>query len=75
MIRISENKGYYSDAVNRAVQKYVRKAYDRILVSVPKGDRQPIKEHAASRGESLNGFIIRAIHETMERDNNPGKNE
>lgn len=28
--------------------------------------------HAHERGESVNGFIKRAIQETMERDHNPG---
>ena len=30
--------------------------------------REVIKAHAAARGESVNGFISRAINEAMERD-------
>lgn len=30
--------------------------------------RDDIKAHAEARGESVNGFINRAISETMERD-------
>lgn len=44
------------------------KAYDEIKVRVPKGQKAVIQEHAASQEESVNGFIQRAIKETMERD-------
>lgn len=48
--------------------KYIAKAYDRINFTVKKGQKQIIQAHAESRGESVNGFIARAIKETMERD-------
>ncbi len=35
---------------------------------VPKGQKDTIKAHASAQGESVNGFIGRAISETMERD-------
>ncbi len=35
---------------------------------MPKGNMDTIKAHAETRGESVNGFINRAISETMERD-------
>lgn len=44
------------------------KAYDRINLTVPKGQKAVIQEHASSQEESVNGFIQRAIKETMERD-------
>ena len=40
-----------------------------ITVTNEKGEKETIKTHAESNGESLNSFINRAIHETMERDN------
>lgn len=49
--------------------KYIAKAYDRINLTLPKGQKEIIKTHAEGRGESVNGFIGRAISETMERDN------
>lgn len=49
--------------------KWAAKAYDRINLTVAKGTKETIRQHAADRGESVNGFITRAIHETMERDN------
>lgn len=48
--------------------KYNAKAYDRINIAVPKGQKEDIKAHADSRGESVNRFIGRAINETMKRD-------
>ena len=55
-------------AQTRASNKYAAKAYDRIALQVKKGEKDQIKAHAESRSESLNGFINRAISETMERD-------
>lgn len=53
-----------------AKNKYNAKAYDRIALQVKKGEREQLRQHAAKREESLNGFINRAIRETVERDNN-----
>ena len=55
-------------ANQRAVNKYIKNNYDRINVTVPKGERDKIKNHAQSIGESVNAFIVRAISETMARD-------
>ena len=49
--------------------RYNDKAYDRINLTVPKGQKDIIKAHAESKGESLNGFIQRAIQFTIEQDN------
>ncbi|MDL2300603.1 hypothetical protein LJC01_03045 [Clostridiaceae bacterium OttesenSCG-928-D20] len=57
-----------SEARKRANEKWNAKAYDEIKVRVYKGEKEKIKAHAESRGESVNGFIGRAIDETMERD-------
>ena len=51
----------YSDAQKEATARYNKKAYDRIDVVVPKGQRQIIKDFAASQGKSLNRFICDAI--------------
>ena len=48
---------------------YIAKTYDRINLTVPKGQKDEIKAHAdAFDGGSVNRFIARAIRETMERD-------
>lgn len=47
---------------------YAKKAYDDIRLQVKKGRKDVIRAHAQVKGESVNGFINRAIAETMERD-------
>lgn len=60
-----------SKAQQRAVNKYMANNYDRINLTVPKGQKDIIKTHAEAHGESVNAFIGRAIAETMERDKAP----
>ena len=60
-----------SKAQQRAVNKYVANNYDRVLVTMPKGQKDIIKTHAEARGESVNAFINRAIAQAMERDKRP----
>ena len=50
---------------------YIAKSYDRVNLTLPKGQKDIIRAHAESRGESVNAFIQRAIAEAMERDNKP----
>ena len=57
-----------SEAKKRADAKYTLKAYDRLEIKVKKGRKEELKTHAAGRGESLNGFVNRAINEAEERD-------
>lgn len=57
-----------SKAKIQANNRYTAKAYDRINLTVPKGNKDKIKTYAESMGESVNGFINRAIEETMDRD-------
>ena len=44
---------------------YIAKAYDRINLTVPKGRKSIIESFAKERGESVNGFINRAIQANM----------
>lgn len=60
-----ESKG---TASTRAKNKFNAKAYDRLYITVDKGRKAEIEAHAQGRGESLNGFVNRAIDETIERD-------
>lgn len=64
-----------SKSRQKAVNKYMAKAYDRINLIVQKGDRDRIKAHADTRGESVNGFIKRAINAQMQRDAEETKRE
>ena len=64
-----------SKAHIQASRKYNEKAYDRIELRVPKGKKANLKAHASERGESLNGFVNRAIDEALEREASIGDNE
>lgn len=55
----------YSQASNKAVQKYNKKAYDSTLIRVKKGQLEKIQAFAQANGESLNGYINRLISEDM----------
>ena len=68
MLADSKPKQPYSEAKKRANQKWDSANLDRISVVIPKGEKDIIKAHAESKGESLNAFAVRAIHETMEND-------
>lgn len=57
----------YSDAQKEATARYNKKAYDRIDVIVKKGQRQIIKDFAASQGKSLNRFILDAVEAEMNK--------
>ena len=48
---------------------WIAEKLDRINLTVPKGRKDIIKAHAEAHSESVNGFVNRAIAETMERDN------
>lgn len=54
-----------SKAQQKAQNKWIAKAYDRINLTVPKGRKDEIQTFAAQTGESVNGFINRAIGEAM----------
>lgn len=64
-----------SKAQQKAVTKYVKAKYDRFGLTMPKGQLDTIKAHAAAQGESVNGFINRAIDHEMERDGLRGPTE
>ena len=58
-----------SEARKKANDKYLTEKVDEIKVRVPKGNKDVIKAHAETHGESVNAFVNRAIDEAMERDN------
>jgi hypothetical protein len=58
-------------AQQKAVSKYVKANYDRIEFKTPKGRKAEIKVYAKKHGESINGFIRRAIDETMKSMGTP----
>lgn len=57
-----------TDARRKATAKYLKETVEDVRIRVPKGQKTIIKDHAASQGESMNQFVVRAIREAMERD-------
>lgn len=41
------------------------KAYDRLNIVVPKGQKAVIQEHAKSKGKSLNSYVVDLIKSDM----------
>lgn len=52
----------YTEASNKATQRYIKKAYDQFVVRVPKGDRDKYSKQAAKKGLSLNAYIIQLLN-------------
>lgn len=62
----------YTEAQNKATQKYQAKAYDRLAIRVKRGEADKIKAHAERQGLSLNGYINKLINEDMKGENKNG---
>lgn len=58
----------YTEAQKRANLNYAKNHLKRVPLDVQKEQCERIKAFALSHGESVNGFIKRAIAEAMERD-------
>lgn len=48
--------------------EFNKKAYDRINLTIPKGQKEAIQAAANARGESVNAYIYAAIVQRMERE-------
>lgn len=59
----------YTENKKKSNRKWDAGNLDRLSLALPKGRKDQIKAHAQKRGESVNGFIGRAIDETIKRDN------
>jgi len=68
---MDETKG---SAATRAKNKWQAANCDRINLVTPKGKKAAIKAAADAQGESLNGYIIQAVDERLERQNVKGGN-
>lgn len=62
----------YTEASYRAVQRYKAAKIKRVPLDMQIVKYEVLQAHAAARGESVNGFIKRAIQETIERDQQKG---
>ena len=54
-----------------SINKYKKKAYDRIGLEVPKGQKDVIHQIAAEKGLSVNEYIRIAISEKIAREKGP----
>lgn len=57
-----------SKAQQKSVNKYVKEKYDRINITMPKGEKELIQAKAAACGLSANAYINAAIEEKIARD-------
>lgn len=62
----------YSEAQKEATARYNKKAYDRISLVVPKGQRAEIAAYAAKQGKSLNRFILDAVEAQIKQNKKDG---
>lgn len=53
-------------AQRASVAKYESRVYDKILLRIPKGERERIRAAADAAGESLNGYIVQAVQARMQ---------
>lgn len=56
----------YSEAQNKATQKYIKNNYDTITVRVPKGMRATYNAHAEGKNTSLSKLIIDLLDKDIE---------
>lgn len=48
--------------------EFNKKAYDRINLTIPKGQKEVIQAAANAQGESVNAYIYAAVVRRMERE-------
>jgi len=57
-----------SKAQQRANTKYVKNNYDTLITRVAKGSKQAIEDAAKSQGESINGYVKKAVKTQIKAD-------
>ena len=55
-------------AQQKAVNKYMAANYDRVNLTMPKGEKAEIQAAAAAAGESTNYYILGAVRARMITD-------
>ena len=55
-------------AQQRAVHKYVKNNYDRLELSVPKGEKEEIQQAAKQARQSVNTYVYEAVKRRMEQE-------
>ena len=54
-----------SKAQQKAVNGYISRNYDRINLTIPKGQKQAVEAHASSKGQSVNGLVNALLRADM----------
>lgn len=67
-----DEKPKYTESALAARRRYDDKTYDKIIVRVPKGARDRLKEITDAAGKSMNQFIIDAIRAEIARNYEEG---
>lgn len=62
------SKRRYSQAQNKATQKYIKNNYDEFKIRLSKGSKNVIKHYADIQGDSLNGYTKKALQAKIKSD-------
>lgn len=60
----------YTSARGKSAVEYAKRSLKRIPLDVQKEKYDQIKDYASAAGETVNGYIKKAIDERMEREKN-----
>jgi len=69
---VQDKKPYIVNGERVGLEEYRKTKYEDLRVRVPKGKKAELQEHAAKQGESLNGFVNRAIDNQVKIDKEGG---
>lgn len=58
----------YSQAQNKATQKYIKENYARLYISCPKEEKEIFQKAAEKAGMSLNNFFLSAAREKLNKN-------
>ena len=64
-------KREYSQAQNKATQKYMKENYERVALSFQKGNKERWKAAAEAAGESLTTYIMKAVEMRIKNEKSP----
>lgn len=65
---MEEKKSRYTEAQNKATQKYIKNNLEQISFRVKKGEKEHYQNAAASLGLSMAQFFINAADDYIERE-------
>lgn len=65
----------YTEARKDGNRRWDAANLDRVSIAMPKGKKDTIKAAADAAGESMNQYIIAAVDQRMDRDNEGGATE